>query len=227
MKIGVLGSGAVGQTIAAKLDGLGHDVALGTRDVAALLARAEPAMGQGEPFSTWHRLRPRVTLGTFAAAAAHGELVFNCTAGEASLAALRLAGEASLDGKVLIDVSNPLDFSHGMPPTLSVVNTDSVGEQLQRAFPRVRVVKALNTVTAALMVDPRQVADGDHHVFVCGNDPGARARVAEILTDWFGWREVIDLGDITAARGTEMYLPLWLRLWGALGTPAFNLKIVR
>jgi predicted dinucleotide-binding enzyme len=108
-----------------------------------------------------------------------------------------------------------------------VANTDSLGEQLQRAFPRVRVVKALNTVTAALMVDPRQVADGDHHVFVCGDDAGAKAQVTRILTDWFGWREVLDLGDISAARGTEMYLALWLRLWGALGTPALNLKIVR
>ena len=154
-------------------------------------------------------------------------MVFNCTAGGASLAALELAGEDNLRGKVLIDVANALDFSGGMPPTLSVVNTDSLGEQIQRAFPQVRVVKALNTVTAALMVDPRLVADGDHHAFVCGDDAQAKAQVTEILTDWFGWREVLDLGDITAARGTEMWLPLWLRLWGALGTPVLNLKVVR
>ena len=227
MNVGILGSGVVGQTIAAKLVALGHTVTLGTRDVAALLARPDAPMGQSESFSAWHRQHPGVLVGTFAAAAASGEIVFNCTAGGASLAALHLAGEATLNGKLLIDVANALDFSQGMPPTLSVVNTDSLGEQIQRAFPQVRVVKALNTVTAAVMVDPRQVADGDHHIFVSGNDAAAKARVAAILRDWFGWREVIDLGDISTARGTEMYLPLWLQLMGALDTPLFNLKIVR
>jgi predicted dinucleotide-binding enzyme len=226
MKIGVLGTGTVGLTIGAKLASLGHEVALGTRDVAGLLARTQPAMGQSEPFAAWHRQHPHITVGTFADAAAHGEVVFNCTAGGGSLDALRLAGDANLDGKILVDVANALDFSRGMPPTLSVANTDSLGEQIQRAYPRVRVVKALNTVTAAVMVDPGQVAGGDHHVFVCGNDAGAKAQVVEWLRTWFGWREVIDLGDITAARGTEMYLPLWLRLMGALGTPLFNVKIV-
>jgi predicted dinucleotide-binding enzyme len=226
MKIGVLGTGTVGLTIGAKLASLGHEVALGTRDVAVLLARTQPAMGQSEPFAAWYRRHPHITVGTFADAAAHGEVVFNCTAGGGSLDALRLAGDANLDGKILVDVANALDFSRGMPPTLSVANTDSLGEQIQRAFPQVRVVKALNTVTAGVMVDPGQVAGGDHHLFVCGNDAGAKAQVVEWLRTWFGWREVIDVGDITAARGTEMYLPLWLRLMGALGTPLFNVKIV-
>jgi 8-hydroxy-5-deazaflavin:NADPH oxidoreductase len=227
MKVGILGSGVVGQTIAAKLIALGHEVTLGTRDVAALLARPDPPMGQSESFGAWQRQNPGVVVGTFETAAARGEIVFNCTAGGASLAALQLAGEAALNGKLLIDVANALDFSQGMPPTLSVVNTDSLGEQIQRAFPQVRVVKALNTVTAAVMVNPGQVADGDHHIFVSGNDAAAKAQVTDILTSWFGWRQVIDLGDISTARGTEMYLPLWLQLMGALGTSLFNLKIVR
>jgi len=153
--------------------------------------------------------------------------VINATAGTGSLEALKLAGDGNLKGKIVIDIANPLDFSKGMPPTLSVCNSDSLGEQIQRAFPQVTVVKTLNTMTAALMVDPGQLAGGDHHVFVSGNDTGAKARVTELLKSWFGWRQVIDLGDITTARGTEMILPLWLRLWGALGTPMLNFKIVR
>lgn len=126
-----------------------------------------------------------------------------------------------------MDVSNPLDFSSGMPPSLSVCNTDSLGEQIQRAFPNARVVKTLNTINANVMVNPLLVAGGDHDVFVSGDDADARARVSELLKSWFGWRSVIELGDITTARGTEMMLPVWVRLWGALGTPMFNFKISR
>jgi hypothetical protein len=144
-----------------------------------------------------------------------------------TLEALKLAGEAIFDGKVLIDVSNPLDFSRGMPPFLTACNTDSLGEQIQRALPRARVVKTLNTTTASVMVDPAKVAGGDHDLFVSGNDADAKARVTELLKRWFGWRSVIDLGDITSARGAEMILPIWVRLWGALGTPMFNFKISR
>jgi predicted dinucleotide-binding enzyme len=222
----VLGSGVVGQTLAAKLAALDHDTMLGTRDVGSLLARTEPGPMQQQPFSEWHRQHPEVSLGSFAEAAGHGELVVNATAGAGSLDALRQASEANLDGKVLLDVANPLDFSGGMPPNLTVANTDSLGEQLQRAFPGTRVVKSLNTVTAALMVDPAQLAGGDHHIFVCGDDPDAKAQVVALLRDGFGWRHVLDLGDITAARGAEMYLPLWLRLFGAAGSPMVNVKVV-
>jgi predicted dinucleotide-binding enzyme len=144
-----------------------------------------------------------------------------------SLDALNLAGADNLAGKILIDVSNPLDFSKGFPPTLTVCNTDSVGEQIQKAFPKTKVVKALNTMTAALMVDPAKVAGGDHHVFVSGNDTEAKLRVADLLKTWFGWKNVIDVGDITTARGVEMILPLWVRLYSALGSPMFNFKIAR
>jgi 8-hydroxy-5-deazaflavin:NADPH oxidoreductase len=226
MRIGVLGSGVVGQTLAAKLATLGHDTMLGTRDVAAALARSEPGPLEQQPFPVWHERHPEVRLGTFAEVAAHGELVVNATAGTASLDALRLAGAANLDGKVLVDVANPLDFSHGMPPSLTVANTDSLGEQIQRAFPGARVVKTLNTMTADLMVDPAQLAGGDHHVFVSGDDPDAKAQVTAVLTDGFGWRQVIDLGDLSSARGAEMLVAIWLRLFGAFGTPMLNFKVV-
>jgi predicted dinucleotide-binding enzyme len=226
MNIGILGTGIVGRTIAARLAGLGHDVTLGTRQVARTLANTQSDRMGNPPMSEWLRQNPKVKLGTFAEAAAAGELLVNATLGSVSLDVLKLAGEGNLNGKVLIDISNPLDFSRGMPPTLTVCNTDSVGEQIQRLYPQVKVVKTLNTVNAYVMVDPRKLADGDHHIFVSGNDVQAKAQVTEILTSWFGWRHVLDLGDITTACGVEMYLPLWLRLFGALQTPMYNIKVV-
>lgn len=214
MNIGILGSGMVGQTLAAKLADLGHAVMIGTRNPAKL----QEWLGQ---------VNHTVKTGSFADTAAHGEIVINATAGGASLAALEAAGAENLQGKILIDIANPLDFSQGMPPSLLTSNTDSLGEQIQRAFPTLRVVKTLNTLAAPLMVDPGQLADGDHHLFVSGNDTGAKAEVSNFLKRAFGWKNIIDLGDITTARGTEMLLPLWVRLWGAFGTPMFNIKIVR
>ncbi len=224
MKIGIIGSGVVGQTIGAKLVERGEDVVLGTRSPGKLSDKR----GFGQSLDDWlEATGGKARVGTFADAAAHGEIVINATSGTVSLEALRLAGEQNLRGKILIDVSNPLDFSKGMPPTLTVCNTDSVGEQIQRAFPEAKVVKTLNTTNVNVMVDPGQVAGGDHDLFVSGNDAGAKARVTELLRQWFGWRTVIDLGDITTARGVEMLLPVWLRLLGALGGPMFNFKIVR
>jgi predicted dinucleotide-binding enzyme len=227
MKIGILGTGIVGQTLAAKLDELGHDVMMGTRDVAQTLARNEPNQYGLPPFSVWQSEHRGVRVATFAEAAQHGEVVFNATNGMGALNALRLAGEQNLNGKVLIDAANPLDFSRGMPPTLSVCNTDSEAEQIQRALPAAKVVKALNTMSAALMVNPGLVNGGDHTLFLCGNDAAAKAQVTGWLKEWFGWRDVLDLGDITSARGMEMYLPLWLRFMGALGTPMVSVKVVR
>jgi predicted dinucleotide-binding enzyme len=215
VRIGVLGTGVVGKTLASKLVELGHEVKMGSRSPDNLQA-AEWVETAGEGASQ----------GTFAEAAALGELVVNCTAGAAALDALGLAGEANLVGKTLLDVSNPLDFSQGMPPTLTVCNTDSVGEQIQRAFPAARVVKGLNTVNCEVMVEPAKVV-GEHDLFVCGNDEGAKAEVKELLQS-FGWapERVIDLGDITGSRGMEMYLPLWLGLFGTLGTGHFNIRVV-
>jgi 8-hydroxy-5-deazaflavin:NADPH oxidoreductase len=213
MKFGVLGTGVVGLTISNRLAELGHQVMIGTRD----------------PSKSGDKLKSKdeaIKVGTFAEAAAFGEILFNATAGVASLDALRTAGENNLDSKVLVDIANPLDASKGMPPSLFVSNTDSLGEQVQRTFPNVKVVKALNMMNATVMVDPQTVGGGDHDIFVCGNDAGAKGKVIRILRE-FGWLHITDLGDISAARGMEMYLPIWLRLWGALGTGMFNIKVVR
>ena len=226
MKIAVLGTGMVGRTIAGALAGQGHDVVIGTRDPQATLARTEPDMMGAAPFAQWHAANAGVGVAAFADAAAGAELIVNATNGGGSLAALSAAGAENLAGKVIMDISNPLDFSQGMPPSLNPVNTDSLGEQIQRSFPEAKVVKTLNTMTASVMVDPGRVAGGDHSVFVSGNDADAKAAVTDILKG-FGHRDVIDLGDITSARGAEMILPVWLRIWGALGTGEFNFKIAR
>ena len=141
--------------------------------------------------------------------------------------ALKAAGDANLNGKAMLDISNPLDFSKGFPPSLTVCNTDSLGEELQRAFPELKVVKGLNTLTCFLMVAPRQLP-GEHHIFLCGNDAGAKQEVRKLLST-FGWadNEMIDLGDITNARGTEQLLPIWVRLYGTFQDPMFNFRIVR
>lgn len=226
MKAGVLGTSTVGRTLASRLAERGHSVMIGTRDPAVTLARTEPDRFGNPPLAAWRQQHPAIELGTFAQAAAYADVVFNATSGEASLEALRLAGEASLAGKILIDLANPLDFSKGMPPSLSVCNTDSLGEQIQRAFPSARVIKTLNTVNANLMLAPRSLADGQHTMFLCGNDAEAKRVVTELLQS-FGWTDLVDLGDITNARATEMMLPIWLRAWGALRTPAFSFKLVR
>ena len=225
MNIAVLGTGSVGRALAGRLDELGHDVVIGTRDPQATSARTEPdAMGT-PPFAAWHSDHAGVALATYADAAAAAELVVNATSGGAALEVLGLAGADALAGKPVLDISNPLDFSRGFPPTLFVKDTDSLGEQLQRAFPDARIVKALNTLNADLMVHPETLG-ASSTVFVSGDDPEAKATVTGILTS-FGHDDVIDLGGIETARGTEMVLPIWLRLMGALGTAHFNLKVVR
>jgi predicted dinucleotide-binding enzyme len=226
VRFGILGTGIVGRTIASRLAGLGHEVMVGTRNPADTMSRTEPDTYGNPPFSAWQDEHPEVQLGTFGEASAHGEMVLNATAGAVSLEALELAGETTLNGKILIDIANPLDFSKGMPPTLLVCNSDSLGEQIQRRFPEAKVVKTLHTMNAYLMVDPAQLAATDHTVFVSGDDAEAKAMVTELLRS-FGWTDIIDLGDITTARGSEMLLPIWLRLFGALQKPIFNFKIVR
>ena len=225
MKIAVLGTGMAGRTLAARLFALGHEVTIGTRDPAETMGRTEPDRRGNPPFSVWAATHPQVRLATFSEAAAYSELVINATNGSETLQALELAGADNLAGKVLIDISNPLDVSRGFPPTLFVKDTDSLGEQVQRAFPEARVVKTLNTLTAHLMVNPTTL-ESESSVFVSGNDADAKATVTRLLES-FGHTDVIDLGDITTARGTEMLIPVWLRLMAALGTPMFNYKIVR
>ena len=215
MRIGVLGTGMVGGAIGTKLVQLGHEVRMGSRSAGGAKARAwvdEAGAGASE--------------GTFADAATHGELVFNCTAGAHSLDALEAAGGDNLAGKVLVDVAIPLDFSRGRPPGLTVCNTDSLGEQIQRTYPEARVVKALNTINASIMVDPGRLPGG-HDLFVCGDDEEAKRTVVD-LVETFGWERdrIRDLGGIVNARGTEMYVVFWVELMGALGTAAFNVKLL-
>ena len=216
MKIAVLGTGIVGDAIGTKLIQCGHEVKMGSRTATNAKAAA---------WVTKNGIR--ASQGTFADAASFGEIVFNCTHGGASLDALNLAGVINLKNKILIDIANALDFSKGMPPSLVVCNTDSLGEQIQRAFPDTKVIKTLNTMNCNLMVNPGLVANGDHDIFISGNDVEAKATVTKILRDWFGWKSIVDLGDITNARATEMLLPIWVRLYGKFQSPNFNFKIVR
>ncbi len=228
MNIGIFGTGIVAQTVGDALAARGHEVVLGTRDVEVSLARTEKGPYGNPPLAQWLQGRANTTLGTFAEAAQAGNVLINATSGAGSLPTLEAAGAARLDGKILIDIANPLDFSRGFPPSLTVCNTDSLGEQIQRAFPALRVVKVLNTLNAGLMVNP-DALPGDHVLFMCGNDTGAKAQVASLLGEWFGWKaqNILDLGDISNARGTEMLLPLWVRLFAAFGNAQFNFNIVR
>jgi predicted dinucleotide-binding enzyme len=225
MKVGIVGTGTVGRTLAQSFTRTGHDVVIGTRDVEALMARTDgDAMGN-PPFAQWKVEHPEIGLATQADAMAHGDIVANATAGEVSEAALS-AGAEHLDGTIVLDASNPIDHTSGWPPSLFVANTDSLGERLQRTFPQARFVKVWNTMTAALMTDPGVLAGGDHTIPLCGNDAEAKAETTAILES-FGWRDILDLGDITAARAMEAYLLIWLRDMSALDTGMFNTKVVR
>jgi 8-hydroxy-5-deazaflavin:NADPH oxidoreductase len=217
VKIAILGTGTVGATLGTKLVQQKQEVMMGSR-----AANSEGA-------TKWlQSIGGHGQIGTFAEAAAFGEMIFDCTNGANALAALRLAGKENLRDKILIQVGNPLDFSKGTPPSLTVCNTDSLGEQTQREFPETRVVKALNTVNCEIMINPARIP-GDHALPICGNDVAAKEEVAAKLSEWFGWKpsNIVDIGDISGARGSEMYLPLWLRLWGAVGSPVFNIQLVR
>lgn len=217
MRIGVLGTGVVGSVLGAALVRAGHEVMMGAR---------EPS---NEKAATWvAETGAGASQGTFAEAAAFGELVINAVSGEHTLRALSSVAEGDLEGKTLLDAANPLDFSAGFPPTLSVVNDDSLGEQVQRAHPGAHVVKGFNTISNRVMVNPGAIAGGDHDLFICGDDAGAKAEVRRLAAD-LGWsgEHVIDLGGIGCARGTEMYLALWVRLMTALGGGDFGVRVVR
>ncbi len=230
MKISVIGTGTVGRTLGAKLIELGHGVMLGTRDVQKKLADSSKDAYGNPPFSEWFKSNSRIKLGSFADSAAFGEIVFNATHGGNSIDALKLAGSGNLSGKILIDVSNPLDFSKGMPPSLlpGLNNTNSLGEEIQKTFPEARVVKTLNTMWCGLMVNPGMIGNGDHINYISGNDTVANAEVRKLLKQ-FGWKDenLYDLGDITCARAVESILHIWLKVLGNLQTGAFNFKLIR
>ena len=223
--IGILGTGIVGQTIAGKLVSLGYDVMVGTRNVTATMTSTESNQYGGPAISIWLTKNRTVKLGTFSDAAKHGDMVFNCLKGNAAIEGLQSAGAVHLAGKPLVDVTNPLDFSRGMPPTLFTVNTSSLGEEIQKALPEAHVVKTLSMVNCEVMVDATK-AGGDATMFMCGDNVGAKEAVKKILHE-FGWNDVFDLGDIVAARGIEMLLPIWLRVWMTLQKGYFGFKIVR
>ena len=229
MKICIIGTGTVGQTIASKLIELDYDAMLGTRNVKEkLLAKEKDSYGN-PPFSEWNKLNARAKLGTFEEAAAYGDIVINATHGGSSIAALKMAGAKNLSGKILIDISNPLDFSKGMPPSLlpGLHNTNSLGEEIQKTFPDAKVVKTLNTMWCGLMINPGMIGSGDHINYISGNDPDAKNEVKKLLLQ-FGWKDknIIDLGDISAARATESLMPIWLRVMGVIHTGAFNFRLV-
>jgi predicted dinucleotide-binding enzyme len=230
MKIAIIGTGAVGKTIASKLVELSHNVMIGTRNVSEKTASTEKDLYGNPPFSEWLKSNSKVRLGSFAEAAAFGEMVFNATNGGNSVTALILAGAKNLAGKVLIDIANPLDFSNGMPPSLlpGLNNTNSLGEEIQKTFPETMVVKTLNTMWCGLMINPNLIGKGDHVNFISGNSEEAKARVKKLLNE-LGWpdKNILDLGDITGARGTESMLPVWVRVMGILKNGAFNFRIVR
>ncbi len=224
MKIGIIGGGMVGQTFGAALAAKGHDVVLGIRNPTAAELAKERTYTQ--TLADWHA-QTGIKVISMTEAAAHGEVVVNATAGMASIAALTLAGADHLSGKVVLDISNPLDFSKGFPAFLAAEYStpESLGEKIQAAFPTARIVKGFNTIASPVMVDATLVP-GDHDLFIAGNDAAAKATVTDIAKA-FGWTSIIDLGDITGARASESLLPTWIRLWQTLGTPQFNIKVVR
>ena len=229
MKIAIIGTGTVGRTFASRLITLGHDVIMGTRNVSEKLASTATDVYGNPPFGEWHAENKDVKLGTFAEAAAFGEIILNVSQGVNSINALKQAEAKNLNGKILVDIANPLDSSKGMPPSLipELSNTNSLGEEIQKTFPEAKVVKTLNTMWCGLMVNPALVDGGDHTNFICGNDDDAKSKVKLLLNE-FGWKNenIIDLGDISSARGTEAMLPIWLRIWGATQNGTFNFKVV-
>jgi predicted dinucleotide-binding enzyme len=222
MKIAILGTGSVGQAFAERLTGLGHEVMMGTRNVLD--------KKQDDKFSDYLVKHPNLKLSTLAEAAAFGSVVLNVLKGAITLVALENIGQEVLNDKILIDISNPLDFSKGMPPSLipELSNTNSLGEEIQKRLPNTKVVKTLNTMWNGIMINPNLIGNGDHVNYICGNDNAAKSKVISFLNE-LGWKNesILDLGDITAARATEATLPIWLRVYGATQNGAFNFKIVK
>lgn len=214
MKIGMLGTGMVGETLGTKFVQLGHEVKMGSRSA------------NNETAAKWAgKNGAKASTGTFADAAAFGEISFLCLKGDAELDVVRSVGPGPFGSKIVVDVSNPLDFSHGMPPSLAICNTNSLGEEVQKALPPAKVVKTLNIVNCEVMVDPGKAGE-QPTMFICGNDAAAKTKITTLLKS-LGWTDVIDLGDITKSRATEMLLPVWLSLMQTLGHVHFGFKVVR
>ncbi len=225
MKIAILGTGMVGQNIAQVMVAKGHEVMIGTRDVAQTLANTDLSPYGMPAFSVWYREHGAVALGTYQDAMRFGDIIINATNGLASLDALEKGHAAQAGNKILIDIANKLKPVAGAMPKSLANNDMSLGEEIQAAFPNLRVVKTLNTMNTYIMTNPSSVR-GDSTVFISGNDTESKIVVSNLLRD-IGWTDIIDLGDITGARGTEMMMPIWMKLWGVIGQTPFNFKIVR
>ena len=229
MKVVILGTGIVGQTLAEKLIALDHEVIMGTRNVAATLNRKVSNNSRGPSFGEWHSKNEKVNLMAFKNAVGEGELLINALNGAAVIPVIQSCNRSDFDNKILMDIANPLDFSHGFPPSLlpGLHNTNSLGEEIQKALPNAKVVKTLNTMWCGVMVNPAMINNGAHQNYICGNDKEAKEKVTGLLAS-FGWNKdyILDLGDITNARGTESTLLIWTRIYGSKGSGAFNMKIV-
>lgn len=229
MKVAILGTGNVGQTFAEKLVSLGHEIVMGTRNVDSTLKRKSTDNYGSLPFGEWHSKNKKVQLRTFKEAVSESEIVINALQGAIALSVIQACNKTDFDKKIIIDISNPLDFSQGFPPSLleGLNNTNSLGEEIQKELPNAKVVKTLNTMWSGLMVNPAMINNGEHQNYICGNDEGAKEQVIELLLS-FGWKKdhILDLGDITNARGTESTLLIWTRIYGTTQNGAFNMKIV-
>ncbi len=213
MNIEVLGTGMVGNSIAGKLISLGHSVKMGSR------------YADNEKAKEWaNKSGANASQGTFSDAASFGEILFLCLHGAGTLDALEMAGTENFNNKLVVDITNPLDFSKGMPPSLFISNTDSLGEQVQRKFPGAKVVKTLNIVNSEVMVNPALIP-GDPDMLLCGDDDEAKKQVTSLLND-FGWKKVIDLGGIKSARSMEPFVLLWINVFQTMGSPFFALKFL-
>jgi predicted dinucleotide-binding enzyme len=214
MKVGILGSGDVARSLGTGFASKGHEVTLGTRNPNKSELKKWLKENDG-----------KASVGTFAEAAARGELLVLAAKGDAVEAVLDAVGPRAFDGKIVIDATNPLDFSNGMPPGLFVGTTDSLGERVQRKLPRSKVVKCFNIVNHGMMTNPKTRA-GLPDMLICGNDKAAKRQVAKILKE-FGWAEPIDVGGIDGARWLEAWVPLWVRIANELGSWQVALKILR
>jgi len=230
MKVVILGTGNVGQTLAEKLISLDHEVMMGTRDVAVTLERKGSGNSGDLSFGEWHSNNKKVQLMTFQDVVREGELIINALHGAAVIPVIQSCNLSDFDNKLIMDIANPLDFSKGFPPSLlpGMNNTNSLGEEIQKLLPNSKVVKTLNTMWCGIMVNPEMINNGAHQNYICGNDKEAKEKVTDLLAS-FGWNKdyILDLGDITNARGSESTLLIWTRIYGIMGSGAFNMKIVK
>ena len=213
MRVGVLGSGEVGRCLAAGFSGRGHEVMIGSRDPAKAELR-EWLAGDGSG----------IEVGTFAETAAHGELLVLAVLGNAAEEAIADAGPDNFKGKIVIDAMNPLDFSGGFPPKLSIAGEDSLGERVQRALPEARVVKAFNTIGNPYFVDP-SFSEGQPTMLIAGDDQSAKDTVRDVLTD-FGWSDTVDIGGIEGSRELEAICVVWVKIGGARGAWDHGFKLL-